>query len=965
MKTKSSIFLIILITSVFTFTINPLLFVKGETHVEGHIIQDTVWTLTDSPFVVIKDLFVDAGATLTIEPGVEVRFGGNFSLVIRGKLVADGTEEKPITFTSNKLQPNAGDWVTINFTSMQPSHLEHCIIEYAKNGIAIENGNLVITRSNITNNLQNGVYITGDNSASISENRIENNQKGIFASGSSSGTTIQRNHIYFNNETGICLSAANSTQVENILILNNILSTNPIGIYVYGQVNASITRNSIAYNELGILYENATNIAPLHYNDIYGNTLGGQTLSSDPVNAEHNYWGDRSGPYHISLNPYGKGNPVESNGTDLDFIPFLTINNSYINQRPIANLLTDKLRAAPNDDVTFIGTLSEDDRQVYRYFFNFGDGKNSSWTTLSIFKHKYDSEGTYIATLTVMDDFGVTSENTATAAISVTDLAPLNVQLELGSYTVEYGESTSITVQVTDGVNPFEGANITFISVKGGTVQPKSGLTNSTGHFTSNFTAPNPSPMSNIRIIATASRDGYADGSDYRYLRVLPPLLIELIIDSPEIESEEATNIRVHATYHGENLTDAYVQMQFTIDGNISQTTGYTDVDGVATFDFTAPQTLVSINVTVTAIISKIGYASEEAQTQIRVNPRKLDINVTTEPSTVASEEISIITVLVTHRGSPIADNAAVQLHFNINGNISETSGYTNNGTATFAFMAPPTSVNSTVDITATASVNGYKPAETQAQILVVPKIFGISITTTPNIISSEETTAITLHATYNGKPIAHANVTILSDGEGEFDFVTKYTGEAGNATFIFTAPLVTERTNITITATITKPGYALRNGIATIVVERGILEVTVVPNPSLIVSEKTSNVAVYVRRNGKSVSNANVSITATSGVFSETTGLTNSNGYCTFLFAAPRTTSETSIPILANATKLGYISAEKQATINVIPQTIETGGGLSLTTVLLIVVPIVIVAIAVILIKLRIIEFSSSKEES
>jgi len=863
LKAKSSIFLIILITSVFTFTINPLLFVNGETHVEGHIIQDTVWTLTDSPFVVIKDLFIDAGATLTIEPDVEVRFGGNFSLVVMGKLIADGTEEKPITFTSNKLQPEKGDWVAINFTSMQPSHLEHCIIEYAENGIAIKDGNLVITRSNITNNLQNGVYITGDNSASIYENRIEDNQNGIFVNGNSSGTIIQRNYIYFNNETGIRLSAANSTQIENILILNNILSTNPKGIHVYGQVNADITRNSIAYNELGILYENAINIAPLHFNDLYGNTLGAEALSSNPVDAEHNYWGDRGGPYHTSLNPYGKGNRVESNGTDLDFIPFLTINNSYINQRPIANLLTDKLRVSPNDDVTFIGTLSEDDRQVYRYFFNFGDGKNSSWTTLSIFKHKYDSVGSYNAILTVMDDFGVTSTNTAIVTINVQNLNPLNVQLELGNYTVKYGERVPITVTVTDGPIPVYGASITLISVKGGTFQPLSGLTDLTGHFTSTFTVPNPSQMSNIRIIATASKDGYADGSDYRYLRVLPPLLVEIIIDNPVIESNETTNIRVHATYNEENISDAYVQMQFIIDGNISQTSGYIGADGFATFNFTAPQTSVSINATVIAIVSKIGYASGEAQTQIRVNPKKLDINVTTAPNTITSEETSTILILVT----------------------------------------------------------------------------------------------------YNGTPITNANITILSDRGGEFDFVTKYTGEEGNATFIFTAPPVTEKTNITVTATVTKSGYAVRNGTATIVVERGILEVTVVPYPYLITSEKTSNVTVYVTRNGKLASNANVSVTATSGAFSETTGLTNSNGYCIFLFTAPRTTSEISISISANATKLGYTNAENQATINVTPET--TGGGWLLTTILMIVVPIVIVAIVIVLIKLRIIEISSKEEEA
>ena len=953
-----------LITSMFAFMVNSPASVLGETHVEGHITQDTVWTLTDSPFVVVRDVVIDASATLTIEPGVEVRFGGNFSLDVMGKLIADGTEEEPITFTSNKLQSEKGDWITINFTSMQPSHLENCIIEYAENGISIENGNLAITRSNITNNLQNGVYITGDNSASISENRIENNQNGIFVNGDSSGTIIQRNHMYFNNETGIRLFATNSTQVENILILNNILSTNPIGIHVYGQVNANITRNSIAYNELGILYENATNITPLHYNDLYGNTLGAETLSSNPVDAEHNYWGDREGPYHISLNPYGKGNSVESNGTDLDFIPFLTINNSYINQRPIANLLTDKLRVALNDDVIFIGTLSEDDRQVYRYFFNFGDGKNSRWTTMSIFKHKYASEGTYAATLTVMDDFGVTSENTTTATINVQNLTSLNVQLELGNYTVKYGEPIPIMVTVTDGLIPVAGASITLISVKGGTFQPLSGLTDLTGHFTSIFTVPNPSQMRDIRIIATASKNGYADGSDYRYLRALPLLLAEIIIDSPIIESNETTNIRVHTTYDGETISDAYVQIQLTIDGNVSQTSGYTNADGVATFDFTAPQTLVSLNVTVTAIVSKIGYAPGEAQTQIRVNPRKLDINVTAEPSTVTSEETSVLTVLVTYKGTPVADNATIQLHFNINGNISETSGYTHNGTATFNFTAPQTSVPTIVNIAAIANMSGYVSAETQTQILVIPKIFAITITTAPNTIASEETSAITILVTHNGTPVANANVTILSDEEGKFDFATKYTDEAGKATFIFTAPLVTERTNITITATVTKLGYAVRDGIATIVVEPGILDVTVIPDPFVIESEKTSNITVYVMHNGKPVSNANVSITATSGAFSETKGLTNSNGYCIFLFTASRTTSEISISISANVTKLGYTTAENQVTVNVTPETI-TGGGWSLTIILLIVIPILIVAIIVILIKLKIIVISSGEEEA
>jgi hypothetical protein len=938
--------------------LNPSMIVLGETHIEGHIIQDTIWTLTDSPFVIVKDVFVEANATLTIEPGVEVRFGGNFSLFVKGKLTAIGTEEKPIIFTSNKLQPDAGDWITINFTCTQLSRLEHCIVKYAENGVTIENGNVLITRSNITCNLQNGINLIGYNTANIFDNRIENNLNGILVAGNSSGAVIQQNLIYLNNETGIRLYADNLTLVENILISSNILSTNSIGIYIYGQVNANITRNSIAYNELGISYENAANIKALHYNDVYGNTLGGQALSSEPVDAEYNYWGDRSGPYHVSLNPSGKGNPVQSNGTDFDFIPFLTINNSYINQRPVANLVTDKLRVAPIDDVTFVATLSEDDRQVYKYFFNFGDGTSTSWTTISIFKHEYNSEGTYIATLIVMDDFGATSENIATVTINVQSLTSLNVHLELDNYTVKYGDSVSITVQVTDGIDPVEGASITLISVKDGIFQPLSGFTDLTGQFSSIFTAPNSSRMEYVRIIATASKDGYTDGSDYRYLQVLPPLLAEILVDSPVIESNEGTDIRVYTTYNGEPIDDAYVQLHIS-DGDISQTSGYTDADGFAVFDFTAPQTMVSTNVTVEATVSKIGYISEQTRTQIRVNPRKLDIQVTTEPSPVASGETSMVTALVTYKETPVDDDAYVQLYFNFDGNITEKSGYTTDGIATFVFTAPLVSVSTTVNITATASMDWYISAEAQAQILTVPKTFEINVTTTPSKISSEETSTITISVIHDGMPLADANVTILSDGEGEFNIITKLTNEEGKATFIFTAPTVTEKTNITITATVTKLGYEARNGTTTVEVEQGTLTVVVIVDPYLS-SEENSITTVFVRRNGVLIPNATVFITASSGIFSQTTCQTDSNGQCTFLFTAPTTASELSVAIVANATKLGFKNGIGEAMVTVTPKT--EGGGLNMT-VFLIIIPILIAVVILILFKLKIITISPEEE--
>jgi hypothetical protein len=68
-------------------------------------------TIGGSSYIVISDVSVYGdttnGVTLTIEPGVEVRFNQGVQLYIatnggsKGALVAEGTEEAPILFTAN------------------------------------------------------------------------------------------------------------------------------------------------------------------------------------------------------------------------------------------------------------------------------------------------------------------------------------------------------------------------------------------------------------------------------------------------------------------------------------------------------------------------------------------------------------------------------------------------------------------------------------------------------------------------------------------------------------------------------------------------------------------------------------------------------------------------------------------------------------------------------------------------
>ena len=89
---------------------------NAGTEGSGIIDSDTNWTKANSPYIVVSNVLVSEGVTLTIEPGVEVRFNSAKGIQIDDELIARGTEAEPVVFTSNKPSPGTGDWVNILFT---------------------------------------------------------------------------------------------------------------------------------------------------------------------------------------------------------------------------------------------------------------------------------------------------------------------------------------------------------------------------------------------------------------------------------------------------------------------------------------------------------------------------------------------------------------------------------------------------------------------------------------------------------------------------------------------------------------------------------------------------------------------------------------------------------------------------------------------------------------------------------
>jgi PKD repeat protein len=83
--------------------------------VSGEITSNTTWN-NDNIYILSGFVYVRDGATLTIEPGTLIKgdFNTKGSLIIErgGKIIADGTAQQPIVFTSQKAagQRSYGDW---------------------------------------------------------------------------------------------------------------------------------------------------------------------------------------------------------------------------------------------------------------------------------------------------------------------------------------------------------------------------------------------------------------------------------------------------------------------------------------------------------------------------------------------------------------------------------------------------------------------------------------------------------------------------------------------------------------------------------------------------------------------------------------------------------------------------------------------------------------------------------------
>ncbi len=254
------------------------------------ISKDATWS---GIVLVAGDVYVEPGVTLTIAPGTIVKFKRidessdqnlfdidspyypQAELIIRGRLVAKGTDKDKITFTSAEIDARPADWGAVNFLGSKDNVIEFCKFMFAYNGVHAHGSAVQISNSEF---VKNGVGISF---------KSEEETPGVEWFGKRSNVQVS-NNVISHNKGGI------GFRNSDAFIMHNEISDNKFfGIFPKEDVRADISENDISGNKKGIYLYQARGVL-LSNNNIHDNTdynISVAEAQDYDIDASNNWFG--------------------------------------------------------------------------------------------------------------------------------------------------------------------------------------------------------------------------------------------------------------------------------------------------------------------------------------------------------------------------------------------------------------------------------------------------------------------------------------------------------------------------------------------------------------------------------------------------------------------------------------------------------------------------------------------------
>jgi len=298
-----------------TPTARPAQIIAGETR----------WTTADSPVRIERDAAVPAGATLTVDPGVEVQFAPDVRLTIVGTLRAAGA----------RFVGSGGRWQGIVGAPGSTVALDNVELRQAgSGGIAVSSteGTLSIKNSRIGDN-GGGIY-AANSTVELRGNTVVGNSingPAVNLRLPASGNTVVVGNTFAGNGTPAGsqqLLIAAGDAGGPITIEGNLFSASGGGIGATINtgvpLGGTIRCNTFSGGTIGLqLQTNRPDAAGFGWL-IDNNAFAGQATfgatGSVGFNLSNNWWHDPSGPADADRNPQGRGVAV---GLNQQFQPWL------------------------------------------------------------------------------------------------------------------------------------------------------------------------------------------------------------------------------------------------------------------------------------------------------------------------------------------------------------------------------------------------------------------------------------------------------------------------------------------------------------------------------------------------------------------------------------------------------------------------------------------------------------------
>lgn len=183
--------------------------------------------------------------SLTILPGTRVVFEpfdrdgdgiGDGELLVEGALLARGTEEAPILFTSGAPQPRPADWKYVYLDFARQGEIEHMIAEYAYSGIQVHFCRARIRDSEFRHNVD-GVRFSTVN-IEVAGNYIHDNSHGLRYEERRSTAHVHHNEIV-NNDIGVFV--VTRSEDHAVIEFNNITGNRQYNVKLGLEQNHDVT----------------------------------------------------------------------------------------------------------------------------------------------------------------------------------------------------------------------------------------------------------------------------------------------------------------------------------------------------------------------------------------------------------------------------------------------------------------------------------------------------------------------------------------------------------------------------------------------------------------------------------------------------------------------------------------------------------------------------------------------------